>query len=89
MTFPPVFAGHGAATVDAAPFQPRLMLLGPTMDPKTAFTVSMRLPHLPLRITLHAADAHHPLAEAALHPVEAAARPRPPRRLQTVDVLHL
>lgn len=30
-----------------------LMLLGPTLDPKTAFTLSMRLPHLPLRMAEH------------------------------------
>lgn len=30
-----------------------LMLLGPTVDPKTAFTLSMRLPHLPLRMAEH------------------------------------
>lgn len=30
-----------------------LMLLGPTMDPKVAFEISLRLPHLGLRITEH------------------------------------
>ncbi|MBK9031095.1 MAG: aminotransferase class I/II-fold pyridoxal phosphate-dependent enzyme [Myxococcales bacterium] len=30
-----------------------LMLLGPTMDPRAAFEVSMRLPHLPLRMAEH------------------------------------
>ncbi len=30
-----------------------LMLLGPTMDPKTAFNISMRLPHLGLRMAEH------------------------------------
>ena len=34
-----------------------LMLLGPTMDPKAAFEVSMRLPHLPLRMTEHSRRA--------------------------------
>lgn len=34
-----------------------LMLLGPTMDPRTAFEVSMRLPHLPLRIAEHSRRA--------------------------------
>ena len=34
-----------------------LMLLGPTLDPKTAFTLSMRLPHLPLRIVEHSRRA--------------------------------
>jgi methionine-gamma-lyase len=33
--------------------QGSIMLLGPTLDPKTAFTLSMRLPHLPLRIAEH------------------------------------
>jgi len=30
-----------------------LMLLGPTMDPKTAADISLRIPHLPLRMTAH------------------------------------
>ena len=30
-----------------------LMLLGPTMDPKVAFELSTRLPHLPIRMTEH------------------------------------
>jgi methionine-gamma-lyase len=30
-----------------------LMLLGPTMDPRTAFEISLRLPHLGLRMTEH------------------------------------
>jgi methionine-gamma-lyase len=34
-----------------------LMLLGPTMDPKAAFNVSMRLPHLGLRIAEHSRRA--------------------------------
>lgn len=34
-----------------------LMLLGPTMDPRAAFEVSMRLPHLPLRIREHSRRA--------------------------------
>jgi methionine-gamma-lyase len=34
-----------------------LMLLGPTMDPKTAFNISMRLPHLGLRIAEHSRRA--------------------------------
>ncbi len=34
-----------------------LMLLGPTMDPRAAFEVSMRLPHLPLRIAEHSRRA--------------------------------
>lgn len=34
-----------------------LMLLGPTMDPQTAFHVSMRLPHLGLRMTEHSRRA--------------------------------
>jgi methionine-gamma-lyase len=34
-----------------------LMLLGPTMDPRAAFEVSMRLPHLPLRMVEHARRA--------------------------------
>lgn len=34
-----------------------LMLFGPTMDPRAAFEVSMRLPHLPLRIAEHSRRA--------------------------------
>jgi methionine-gamma-lyase len=34
-----------------------LMLLGPTMDSKTAFNISMRLPHLGLRMTEHSRRA--------------------------------
>lgn len=34
-----------------------LMLLGPTLDPKQAFNISMRLPHLPLRIKEHSKRA--------------------------------
>jgi methionine-gamma-lyase len=34
-----------------------LMLLGPTMDPKTAFNISMRLPHLGLRMAEHSRRA--------------------------------
>jgi methionine-gamma-lyase len=34
-----------------------LMLLGPTMDPRAAFEVSMRLPHLALRIAEHSRRA--------------------------------
>lgn len=34
-----------------------LMLLGPTMDPKAAFNISMRLPHLGLRVAEHSRRA--------------------------------
>jgi len=34
-----------------------LMLLGPTMDPKAAFNISMRLPHLGLRMAEHSRRA--------------------------------
>lgn len=34
-----------------------LMLLGPTMDPQVAFDISLRLPHLPLRIAEHSRRA--------------------------------
>lgn len=34
-----------------------LMLLGPTMDPKTAFEISMRLPHLGIRMRAHSERA--------------------------------
>lgn len=34
-----------------------LMLLGPTMDPRIAFELSLRLPHLPLRIKEHSRRA--------------------------------
>ncbi len=34
-----------------------LMLLGPTMDPTIAFALSMRIPHLPLRIQEHSRRA--------------------------------
>ncbi|WP_163834792.1 aminotransferase class I/II-fold pyridoxal phosphate-dependent enzyme [Spartinivicinus ruber] len=37
--------------------QGTLMLLGPTMDPEIAFRISMRLPHLPLRIKEHSLRA--------------------------------
>ena len=30
-----------------------LMVLGPTMDPQVAFNISLRIPHLPLRMTEH------------------------------------
>lgn len=36
-----------------------LMLLGPTMDPQTAFQISLRLPHLGLRIVEHSRRAMH------------------------------
>jgi methionine-gamma-lyase len=35
-----------------------LMLLGPTMDPQVAFDISLRLPHLGLRMTEHSRRAH-------------------------------
>ena len=34
-----------------------LMLLGPTLDPHTAFQLSTRIPHLPLRVKEHSARA--------------------------------
>jgi methionine-gamma-lyase len=34
-----------------------LMLLGPTLDPKTAFNISLRLPHLGLRMAEHSRRA--------------------------------
>ncbi|HEV7226495.1 MAG TPA: aminotransferase class I/II-fold pyridoxal phosphate-dependent enzyme [Pirellulales bacterium] len=34
-----------------------LMLLGPTMDPRIAFEIGMRLPHLPLRVAEHSRRA--------------------------------
>jgi methionine-gamma-lyase len=34
-----------------------LMLLGPTMDPRTAFNISMRIPHLGLRMAEHSRRA--------------------------------
>ncbi len=34
-----------------------LMLLGPTMDPKVASEISLRIPHLPLRIQEHSRRA--------------------------------
>lgn len=34
-----------------------LMLLGPTMDPRVAYAISMRLPHLPLRMKEHSRRA--------------------------------
>jgi methionine-gamma-lyase len=46
-----------------------LMLLGPTMDPQTAFEISMRLPHLGLRMTEHSRRAQvfaERLAEAGV-----------------------
>lgn len=35
-----------------------LMLLGPTMDPQVAFDISLRLPHLGLRMSEHSRRAH-------------------------------
>jgi methionine-gamma-lyase len=35
----------------------RVMLLGPTMDPRVAFDVIQRLPHLPIRMREHSARA--------------------------------
>ena len=35
----------------------RIMLLGPTMDPRAAFDLSQRLPHLPLRMREHSRRA--------------------------------
>ncbi|MBN2496220.1 MAG: aminotransferase class V-fold PLP-dependent enzyme [Deltaproteobacteria bacterium] len=35
----------------------RVMLLGPTMDPRVAFDISQRLPHLPLRMKEHSRRA--------------------------------
>jgi len=46
-----------------------LMLLGPTMDPRVAFEISLRMPHLGLRIAEHgrrALDFSHRLAERGL-----------------------
>ena len=34
-----------------------LMLLGPTMDPKVASKISLRIPHLPIRMTAHSERA--------------------------------
>ena len=51
--------------------QGALMLLGPTMDPRIAYSVSMRLPHLGLRMTEHGRRAElfaTRLAESG-HPV--------------------
>lgn len=36
-----------------------LMLLGPTLDPKSAFDLSLRLPHLPIRMQEHGRRALH------------------------------
>lgn len=36
-----------------------LMLLGPTMDPQTAFQISLRIPHLGLRVAEHSRRAMH------------------------------
>jgi len=50
----------GAVCADAAFIQElmdlhtgMLMILGPTMDPQVAFNISLRLPHLPIRMTEH------------------------------------
>ena len=40
-----------------APTTGALMLTGPTMDPPAAYSVSMRLPHLPIRMRAHAERA--------------------------------
>lgn len=39
--------------------QGSLMLLGPTMDPQVAFSISLRLPHLGLRMAEHSRRALH------------------------------
>lgn len=39
--------------------QGSLMLLGPTMDPRVAYDISMRLPHLGLRMTEHSRRAQY------------------------------
>ncbi|TFG89674.1 MAG: aminotransferase class I/II-fold pyridoxal phosphate-dependent enzyme [Candidatus Atribacteria bacterium] len=44
---------HGMIDLHMGP----LMLLGPTMDPRVAFQVSMRLPHLGIRMTEHSRRA--------------------------------
>ena len=36
-----------------------LMLLGPTMDPRVAYEISMRIPHLGLRMAEHSRRARH------------------------------
>lgn len=36
----------------------RVMLLGPTMDPRTAFDIHQRIPHLPIRMKEHSRRAH-------------------------------
>jgi methionine-gamma-lyase len=54
--------------------QGALMLLGPTMDPRVAYEVSMRLPHLGLRMAEHSrraqvfADRLHALGLAVIYP---------------------
>jgi methionine-gamma-lyase len=51
-----------------------LMILGPTMDPQVAFNISLRLPHLPLRMTEHAhrtqlfAERLHAMGLAVTYP---------------------
>ena len=36
-----------------------LMLLGPTMDPQVAHSISLRIPHLPIRMIEHARRAQY------------------------------
>lgn len=59
-----------------------LMLMGPTMDPQVAFQISLRLPHLPLRVIEHArraaifADRLHDLGLPVKYPGLAASPQR-------------
>lgn len=51
-----------------------LMLLGPTMDPQAAYNISVRLPHLPLRVVEHSrraqifAERMHELGVPVIYP---------------------
>ncbi len=71
----------GAVCADAAFIQQlmdlhtgMLMILGPTMDPQVAFNISLRIPHLPLRMAEHSqrtqvfADRLHAMGMTVTYP---------------------
>ena len=46
----PIHVRHAVTSPVTSPAAGPFMLLGPTMDPKVASELLMRLPHLPLRM---------------------------------------
>ncbi len=53
-TFSPLILSPKELGADIVVHTGMLMILGPTMDPQVAFNISLRIPHLPLRMTEHA-----------------------------------